>query len=153
MNRKTYVSVGLKLVLGLTFIGASYHKLLLPAEFAKIIYGYYLFPEPTINLLAIVVPYLELISGLALITGIYSRPGLIIINGFLIGFIIAISINILRGHQFDCGCFSFSEPDHVSSAVWLLIRDIGLLAGGIYLWFQMSPYGADRLNALQDRRV
>jgi uncharacterized membrane protein YphA (DoxX/SURF4 family) len=142
---------GVRLTLGLTFVYASYHKIMEPAEFARIIYGYYIFPGFSINLLAILVPWLELTAGLALISGILPRPGLFIINAMLLGFILAIGFNLARGHEFDCGCFTFSEPQHVSSAAWLLVRDAAMLAGGVYLWPRMSARGSHRRSVLSRR--
>ena len=60
-------------ILGITFIYASYYKILSPTDFAKMVYGYNLFPEVLINLIAIVLPFVELISGLCLLLGIYPR--------------------------------------------------------------------------------
>ena len=127
----------MRFVIGMTFIVASLGKIGEPGKFATIIYGYYLFPGWIINLTAILLPFVELYSGLALVTGIYPRSALLIINILLLVFIIAIAINLFRGHRFDCGCFSLAETTTFSSAVWLLLRDICLLACGGYLLFQL----------------
>ena len=111
-------------ILGITFIYASYHKIISPGDFAKIIYGYDLLPDVLINLIAIILPFVELFSGLALILGIYPVSAVLIVNGMLLNFIIALSINLVRGHEFDCGCFSFGEIGYSSSVVELLVRDI-----------------------------
>jgi uncharacterized membrane protein YphA (DoxX/SURF4 family) len=73
-------------ILGLTFIYASYHKILAPGDFAKIVYGYGLFPHAVINLIAIILPFIEFVAGLALILGIYPRSAVLIINAMLIAF-------------------------------------------------------------------
>ena len=121
--------------LGMIFLYASYHKIASPAQFAKIIYGYYLFPDVSINIIAIVLPFLELFSGLALILGIYPRSAAVIINGMLLGFIVALSINLVRGLQFDCGCFSFGEGGHAYTAGQLLMRDIIFFVLGLQVLF------------------
>lgn len=153
MTNKRRVSLVLvKLVLGITFIVASIHKIQDPAAFAQVIYGYAVFPDYMINVSAIIVPFVELFAGIGLITGIWPRGSLLIINGFLVLFIVIIGFNLARGHQFDCGCFSIGEPDHVSSAGWLLVRDAVLLAGGVFVWLT----GSERCNisdSLQNRRV
>jgi len=123
----------IKLVLGITFIYASYHKIADPAGFARILYGYAIFPDFSINFLAITIPFLELIAGFSLIFGLLSRSALLIINALLMGFIFLIGFNLLRGHEFDCGCFVFSSHDKILSNVFLLIRDILFLLSGIYL--------------------
>lgn len=53
----------------------------------------------------------------------------------LLAFIIALSINLMRGHEFDCGCFSFGEQGYTSSAVQLLIRDIIYFVFGLQVLF------------------
>jgi uncharacterized membrane protein YphA (DoxX/SURF4 family) len=122
-------------ILGITFIYASYHKIISPGDFAKIIYGYDLLPDVLINLIAIILPFVELFSGLALILGIYPVSAVLIVNGTLLTFIIALSINLVRGHAFDCGCFSFGETGHTSSAVELLVRDIMYFFLGLQVLF------------------
>ncbi len=131
----------LRLLLGLTFIWASIHKIINPAEFARIIYGYGVFPEITINVIAIFLPYIEFLTGICLITGILPRSSLAIINGLLFGFILLIGFNLFRGHIFDCGCFSVSDTQTAGSALSLLIRDVFLLVAGIYLWIRFEPLG------------
>ncbi|MCK5350272.1 MAG: DoxX family membrane protein [Desulfobacula sp.] len=128
----------IKLVLGITFIYAAYHKIADPAGFARILYGYAIFPGFSINILAITLPFVELTVGFSLILGLFPRSALLIINALLSGFILLIGFNLLRGHQFDCGCFAFSSQNQTSSNIFLLIRDLLLLGSGIYLWKKTS---------------
>jgi hypothetical protein len=122
----------IKLTLGITFIYASYHKIADPAGFAKILYGYGILPRVSINILAIAVPFIELVAGFSLILGMFPRSALLIINGLLLVFILMIGFNLLRGHQFDCGCFAFSNQPHTLSNIYLLSRDFLMLVAGIY---------------------
>jgi uncharacterized membrane protein YphA (DoxX/SURF4 family) len=117
--------------LALTFLYASYSKILNPGQFAKIIYGYGLFPGCIINLMAIIIPWLEFVAALSLMTGIYPRSGALLINVMLVLYMIVLSINLIRGYQFDCGCFS--PKSHNSSTPWLLIRDVFYLILGIFI--------------------
>ncbi len=136
-DKNQVITLGLRLVIGITFVVAAVSKIGDPGRFATIIYGYYLFPGWIINLAAIVVPFVELVSGMALVFGIVPRSAVIIINGLLVVFILAIAINLVRGHQFDCGCFSLAETTSFSAATWLLVRDMGLLVCGICLLLQL----------------
>jgi len=129
-----WIELAARWVLGLTFIYASYHKILAPADFAKIVYGYDLFPNGAINLIAIGLPFIELLAGLALILGIYPRSAVLIINGMLAAFILALTINLIRGHEFDCGCFSAKEAGYFSSAGSTLVRDIIYLILGLQIF-------------------
>lgn len=122
-------------LIGGVFVYASVHKILDPENFAKIIYGYYLFPGFSINLIAILLPFIELFAGLALVLGIYPRSAALTINGMLLAFIFAIAFNLARGHQFDCGCFSFGDRGYTYSALQLLIRDVILFVLGLQVLF------------------
>ena len=124
----------IKLVLGITFIYASFHKIEDPAGFAKILYGYSIFPAISINIMAITIPFIELVAGFSIIMGLFPRSALLIINVMLFSFILVIGFNLLRGHQFDCGCFSSSSQPSTMSNIYLLIRDILLLGAGIFMW-------------------
>jgi putative oxidoreductase len=117
------IELAARWILGLTFIYASFHKITAPAEFAKIIYGYDLFPSVAINLIAIIIPFLELVTGLALVIGLYPRSAAIMIDGLLLAYIIALTINFIRGHEFDCGCFTAGQGGHIDSPVVMLVRD------------------------------
>ena len=108
-----WLDLGLRWLLGGLFVMASAHKIMDPAAFAKIVYGYDLFPLAAINLIAIIVPFIELTAGLALLSGVYPRAAAVMLCGLLLTFILVIGINALRGHVFDCGCFATSE-----AALW-----------------------------------
>jgi len=131
----TWIELILRWILGITFIYAGCNKIIDPEHFGKIIYGYYLFPDYSINLIAIVLPFFELFSGLSLILGFYPRSAALIINGMLLAFIIAVSINLARGHQFDCGCFSFDDAGYTYSALQVLVRDVIFFILGLQVLF------------------
>lgn len=136
----SWIELAARWILGLTFIYASLHKILAPAEFAKIVYGYGLFPEISINLIAVIIPFLELVTGFALIIGFFPRSAAITINGLLLAFIVVLTINLIRGHEFDCGCFSAGQSGYFSSPKVTIVRDIFYLAFGM----QIVLFGGDR---------
>ena len=136
IKNNSWIELAARWILGVTFIYASYHKIISPAEFASIVYGYDLFPEIFIHLIAIVIPFLELITGFALIIGLYPRSAAIIINGLLLVFITLLTINLIRGHEFDCGCFSAAQSGYISSPEVTLLRDVIYFAlGMLIVWF------------------
>ncbi len=124
IKNNSWVELALRWILGITFIYASFHKIIYPADFAKIVYGYGLFPEMFINLIAIVIPFLELVAGFSLIIGFYPRSAAIIINVLLLAFITVLAINLIRGHEFDCGCFTAGQSGYTSSSEVTLVRDV-----------------------------
>jgi uncharacterized membrane protein YphA (DoxX/SURF4 family) len=142
------IELAARWILGLTFIYASLHKILAPADFAKIIYGYNLFPEIFINLIAIIIPFLELVAGLALIVGRYTRSAAITINGLLLAFIVVLTINLIRGHEFDCGCFSATQSGYSSSPGVTIARDIFYFILGL----QIILFGGIRRMSIKPLR-
>jgi uncharacterized membrane protein YphA (DoxX/SURF4 family) len=140
-----WLELGLRWALGLTFAWSSVHKIADPARFAKIVYGYDLFPGVAINAIAIVLPYVEVIVGVSLMLGIYPRSGALTGVVLLLMFAAAVSINLIRGHDFDCGCFSFEAPESKSSSGRLLLRQLLLAGAGIWV----LAYGGHRKWALR----
>lgn len=130
----SWLEIACRWTLGTTFIYASYYKILSPADFANVVYGYNLFPTFSINLIAIILPYVELISGISLFLGVYPRSAALIINGLLVAFIVVLTINLVRGHEFDCGCFSPHETGHVSSPTRMVVRDVIYLILGLQVF-------------------
>jgi uncharacterized membrane protein YphA (DoxX/SURF4 family) len=145
--QNSWLELAARWILGLTFLYASYNKILFPAEFAKIIYGYDLFPAKFINLIAIILPFLELTTGLALILGIFPRSSVLIVNLLLVVFIALLSINLLRGHEFNCGCFALQNSEDSVSSLTTIISDFIYLALGWQVFF----YSRDRRWCLQSK--
>lgn len=115
-----------RLVVGITFIYASYYKIIEPGDFAKSIWYYHLVPGSLINLIAIVLPWLELICGLALIFGIAYRGSLFLVTVMTVVFVAAIASAIARGIDLDCGCFKAAKSS--SESTWnSLMFDVALL--------------------------
>ncbi len=123
-----------RIFLGVVFLYACFSKMIHPAQFAKIVFGYGLFPDFSINLIAILVPWMEFFAAMSLILGIYPAAGALVIDGMLFLYMVVISVNLVRGHEFDCGCFSL-EKDHVVPPEELLIRDLLFFAVGLYILF------------------
>ncbi len=127
---KTPIQLLSRLVLGGLFIYASLDKIAHPEDFAKIISNYQLLPQFLINIFAVVLPWVEMISGLLLIFGRFTRSAAIVLSGLLLVFMAAIGISAIRGLDVSCGCFSTtsSEPEN-----WLvlIIRDLIFLIPGL----------------------
>jgi uncharacterized membrane protein YphA (DoxX/SURF4 family) len=127
----------LRLFLGITFISASLDKIAHPRLFAEVIYNYQILPSSLVNLAAAVMPLLELIAGITLIAGFWTRASSFILSGLTLIFIAAISFNLIRGLEVNCGCFDVISGSKIG--IDLLIRDILLLLAGILIMLEASP--------------
>ncbi len=132
-----YLDLVIRLFLGVVFIYASIDKIAAPQEFARIINNYHILPAGFINLTALFLPWLEIICGLFLVFGIYKDGAEVLINIMLVVFMFAIGINLIRGVDLECGCFTVSSHAK-EGAFQLLLRDIGMLIMGIYLMINRS---------------
>ena len=123
-----------RLILGGVCIYASIDKILHPAAFAEAVYNYQVLPDRFINLLAIVLPWLEFFLGTFLIIGFWMPGTVVISNLLLMTFMGALVFNLSRGLDIPCGCFSTSPMDNPMDA-WTVLRDSSFLILAIYLLF------------------
>jgi uncharacterized membrane protein YphA (DoxX/SURF4 family) len=129
----------LALGLGAVFVYASLDKILEPAAFARIIYHYQLIgpsrelgPLPA-NLLAVTLPWVELLTGLLLASGFWRREAAALAALMLLMFVAAVGAALWRGIDIEnCGCFSVSGKGRRAGAS-LLVADVALLAAAVQL--------------------
>ncbi len=112
-----------RICLGLMFIYASLDKIAHPEEFAKQIGYYKALPFGLENVLAIVLPWTELIVGICLIAGLLVDGATLLSIIMMLVFILAISQAMLRGIDITCGCFKVSA-DSDKLGLDTIIRDI-----------------------------
>ena len=124
---------GVRLILGVIFIYASYDKILHPKAFAEVIYNYQILPDGLINVTAIFLPWLEMLMGIFLIMGFWMPGTVIWCNTLLVVYIGALCFNLARGLDVNCGCFSTTKGSTISieSILW----DVAFLALSVYLFF------------------
>jgi len=133
----SYFTLFSRLLMGGILIYASLYKILEPALFAKTIWYYHLVPGSLINIEAIVLPWLELIVGLALIAGFWYRGAIFWTNFLILLFIVVLASTIVRGIDIDCGCFktSSSATGPAWQSLWF---NVGMLLFTLQLWFSRS---------------
>lgn len=123
-----------RLFLGGVFLYASYDKILHPAAFAEVIYNYQVLPEILINLVAVVLPWLEILVGVSLLLGVWLLGSVFMCNSLLLLFFSALVFNMARGLDIDCGCFTVSVgPSSGGHMLWYLFRDGFFLVLALYL--------------------
>jgi uncharacterized membrane protein YphA (DoxX/SURF4 family) len=125
----------LRVYVGGVFIYASMYKINYPGEFAETIASYQLLPYWAINITALVMPWLELVSGVLLILGVRTKSAAALIGGMLILFSLAILVTLLRGIPIGCGCFTSVEDPLGWDTLW---RDLIWLAMTLQVYFYPS---------------
>lgn len=142
------LSIIVRFVLGTIFIVAGIPKILDTASFATVVYNYHLLPDAFVNLFAITLPWLEVIIGIMLITGIWLPGTVILYNVLMIVFISALIFNISRGLDISCGCFTMDSEEVIDAGT--IFRDVLILCGSLYLAFAVfvKKITSDRVLSL-----
>jgi uncharacterized membrane protein YphA (DoxX/SURF4 family) len=123
-----------RLIIGILFIYASWHKLLDPAAFAVSVRNYAIIPPEYSNLVALTLPWIEMIAGILLIVGVQTKPASLLTTGMLAVFFGAILYAYSVGLDIDCGCFgtAASSPGHIG--IYHLFRDGSLLVLSMFIF-------------------
>jgi len=131
--RHDALALTIRFAVGLVFIYASLDKIIDPAGFAKAVNNYHILPNDIISMFALILPWAELLCGVALILGLATRASAQILTVLTAIFIVAIVSALVRGLNIDCGCFSTSSKTR-NLGFSTLAADIGLLVLTIYVW-------------------
>jgi len=132
MIQNKYLLLAFRFVVGGVFIWAGILKILNPLDFAQNIANYRVFPQVISFSLALVLPWIEVLSGFFLIAGIFRKASALLISCLLVGFLVLIFSAILRGLDIDCGCFgSLSKKVDYK----LILTDIVLLFFSLNIFF------------------
>ena len=136
-----------RLILGGVLLIAGALKIGSLQKSAMSVRSYELLPVPIANFLGYTLPWIEIGVGLLLIAGALVRISGLIGAVTMLAFIIAISWAWARGLSIDCGCFGGGGAIDPEDTKYLseIIRDIGLLILGIYLYFYpKGRFGLDK---------
>ncbi len=120
-----------RLFLGGVFLFSGVTKILEPGGFALSIYHYQLLPDLLVNPAAIILPWVEVVCGMALILRWWVGGASLVVTALLLVFLMALAITLVRGLDISCGCFSSTGEGKISW--WYLLRDFSLFAMGILI--------------------
>ena len=146
------IQVILSMGLAITFFASAIPKLLNPKGFILAVLEYRVLPTHLSWLYARLLPPLELLLALLLLSGTAVRSSAIVVALLLLSFMVAVSINLARGRDLDCHCFG---KTHRRSIGWgLLLQDAALLGAAIVLavitgaWIAPESWSVFRLSGL-----
>ena len=118
-----------QLLIGGIFIVASLAKLGDLHSFAEQVHNFRLLPLALQNLVAICLPWIELLAGLALLSGFHARSGGLVVAVLMVGFTAAVLIAMARGLDIECGCFGTADGTRVGLVK--VLQNLGMLALGL----------------------
>jgi len=131
IRNKTLLLV-FRIVLGGLFVYAGVVKVGNPLDFAQDIRNYRLVGQSLAFIVAVILPWLEILAGAFLIAGTWKRGAALVITGLLVFFIVLTLVTMARGLDVDCGCFgSLSRKSGWS----VVLEDLGMLVMGLALLF------------------
>lgn len=148
MVMQVLLSIGLALI----FLASAVPKLRHPKGFILAVLEYRVLPPGLSRLYARLLPPLELLLALLLLSGTAVRSAAIVLSLLLLSFMAAISINLARGRNLDCYCFGKTRRRSIG---WgLLLEDCALLGAAIVLavitsaWIAPEPWSVFRFADL-----
>lgn len=115
-----------QVAVGLLFLAAALAKIGDAGAFARQIHYYRLLPFGLENLLAITLPWIELLAALAILLRLRPQAGSVVVAGLMALFVAVVAAAVVRGLDIECGCFGTADAGRVG--VVKLLENLGLLA-------------------------
>ena len=111
--------------IGVAFAVAGLAKLVDLPQLAQSVHNFRILPIWSENLLAVVLPWIEIVAGLSLMLGIEARAGAVVATALMIVFTAAVAAAWARGLDFECGCFGKAGASTIGARK--LAENLGLL--------------------------
>lgn len=142
----------LRIALGALFVFAAYLKLENPQDFADAVKAFKIFDLDTeshmVVLATFTIPWIEALSGLLLVFGLWTRAAGLALSVLLAAFTVGIISVISRDLNVACGCFGeFEWPCKGDVSFCHILRNsVLLLAALVITWRGAGPLALDRLR-------
>ena len=111
--------------IGAIFVVAGLAKLGDPKSFAEQIHNFRLSPISLENFIAMTLPWIEVVCGLALIALRYTRAASQLILWMMLVFTVAVAAAVARGLDIECGCFGTADASTVGYTK--LLENFGMI--------------------------
>ncbi len=148
----TAMQVLLSIGLSIVFLTSAVPKLRHPKGFILAVLEYRILPVRLSWWYARVLPPLELLLALLLLSGTAVRLAASVVSLLLLSFMIAVGINMARGRNLDCHCFGKARKRTIG---WGLLLQDGALLGAAFVlaiitrsWIALEPWSIFRLSGL-----
>ncbi len=135
-----------RLVLGVVLIWAGVAKVTSPALSARAVRAFQILPYDVAGYVGYALPVLEILIGLLVVAGLFTRLSAVVGGLLMAAFIIGISSAWIRGLSIDCGCFGGGGTIAAAQTQYPLeiLRDVGVAACAAWLVARpRTPYSLD----------
>jgi len=135
-----------RLVLGVVLIWAGAVKVTNPAQSALAVRAFKVLPYDVAGYVGYGLPVLEILLGLLVVTGLFTRQSAALGGLLMLAFIFGISWAWAHGYSIDCGCFGGGGTIAASQTQypWEILRDTGITACAAWLVVRpRTPYSLD----------
>lgn len=152
-SRRTWawdlVGLAARLLLAAVYFVSGIAKAADPAQTRVAVKAYQLLSPDVAEMVASVLPYLEIATGLILLVGLATRIGAVLSALMMVGFLIGVISAATRGLNIDCGCFGGGGAVAAGATEYTaeILRDTGLLIVSLYLmvrphsWLSVDQLG------------
>ncbi len=109
-----------------------------PLTAQRAVQAYELLPDGLANTIGLALPFLEVILGVLLVLGLFTRPAAIAGTLLMVVFILGISQAWARGLTIDCGCFGGGGEIGATETKYPqeIARDVAFALAGAWLWWR-----------------
>ena len=133
-----------RVALGCMFLWSALPKIRQPYDFLSSVYSFELVGPKLGLLVAMTLPWIELLVGICLVGGIFVSGALLVSAGMGAMFAFVLASALYRGLDISCGCFSTSTDDKISyitliRAVVILLVSLGAYFAVIFLPRPQAP--------------
>ena len=131
------ITLGLRWLIGIVLIWAALGKMANAQDFLANLYDYRIpLPGSFLHHLAVILPWIELLCGLALLTGFWQESVLGLVFLMMLIFLAATGQAWARGLDIDCGCFgtALEKNSFLGSVEFAFFRNLALLGMTYFLW-------------------
>ena len=135
---KDLVGLVLRLFLGVVLIWAGAAKVGRPLTAERAVQAYEIFPMEVAKWIGLALPFLEIVLGVLLVLGLFTRAAAIASTLLMVAFIVGISQAWARGLTIDCGCFGGGGQVGADETRYPqeIARDVVFALAGAWLWWR-----------------
>ena len=124
-----------RLLLGAVLVWAGAAKIGSPLTAQRAVQAYEIFPMDLAGAIGLALPFVEVVLGVLLLAGLFTRPAALVSTVLMLAFVAGIAQAWARGLTIDCGCFGGGGQIGADETRYPqeIARDLAFAAAGAWL--------------------